>query len=162
MISEQNLETRISRLISQLCEGLEEPPIDYCFENISFRAFNVLLSNELSIKGIQKMGRTWLLAAHIRNCGTKTAKELSLWAHGFMERELMKIDTDDLISAGYVGSDTGNYKVVYCKDHKTLSVGDIVTMRDVNSNNYLVRINDLSIHDLKADGDYVLLVKETE
>lgn len=73
----------------------------------------------------------------------------------------MIVDTGELISAGYVASDTGNYKVAVVMDHPSLIPGDIVTMREHNTNLILVRLSDHTLHNLRGDdGDYVLLVKE--
>lgn len=74
----------------------------------------------------------------------------------------MLIETGRLISAGKIGQETGNYVVVVADDHPTLVQGDVVTMRGFNSEFVLVKLNDFTLHNIKGEDGYVLLIKETD
>jgi hypothetical protein len=66
-----------------------------------------------------------------------------------------------LISAGDICPGENVYSVVFAPGHKTLSFGDRVVMReDSGMTNLFVRINDFTVHDLRMDTGYVLVVKE--
>lgn len=66
-----------------------------------------------------------------------------------------------LISAGNIGAGEQVYVVVFAPEHKTLNLGDRVVMRqDSTYTNLFIRMHDLTLHNLKTDHGYVLVIKE--
>lgn len=73
--------------------------------------------------------------------------------------------SSDLISVGTITPDTNErYVVAYCGPHKTLKVGDVVSLKKATSDFNLVRLSDISLHSIymgSAPGEgWVLVVKE--
>jgi hypothetical protein len=74
----------------------------------------------------------------------------------------VNVDTRDLMSAGAVKPDgVTRYVVAFCHSHRTLSVGDVVLMTETPTlENVFVRVRDHSVHSLRYEGGYVLVVSD--
>lgn len=73
----------------------------------------------------------------------------------------LSVELGSVVSAGSIEPSTGDLFKLEIDDqwHKTLKVGDIVTMvEDPLFNNWLLRISDYTLHELRcADYEYVYL-----
>lgn len=70
----------------------------------------------------------------------------------------MLVDTSKMVSAGDVLPDGKLYVVVFTRDHPTLAVGDVVKMVDCNNVNLFVRVDDLTVHRIIHEGEYVVVI----
>lgn len=71
----------------------------------------------------------------------------------------MLVRSEALVSAAFVAPNTDVvWFVALTNSHATLMIGDVVMMREApDRTNYLVRMNDFTIHSLQGEGGYVVL-----
>lgn len=80
-----------------------------------------------------------------------------------MSEENKLPDLSEVQSAGDIRIGEDVYRIVFTHGHDELKVGDRVVMRDhPKLGHTFIRINDLSIQNIQADGQYVLVKKESE